>query len=77
MKLMTITNLHNKREIKPFILNYVILQENYRMGGSFEWPSVSGILGYRQQVRKVILDVIDSAVFDLPVKMDDPLVILF
>ena len=42
------------------------------MGGSFKWPSVSDVLSYRQEVRKVVLDVIDSAPLQLPVTTDHP-----
>ena len=47
------------------------------MGGAYEWPSVSSIQSYRQQVRKVILDVIETVELDLPVKIDTPLVMIF
>ena len=44
------------------------------MGGAFTWPSLSDVRSYRQEVKKVVLEVIDNAVLELPVTMDDPLV---
>ncbi|RDD47828.1 Hercynine oxygenase [Trichoplax sp. H2] len=46
--------------------------ENYRMGGNFKWPSVKDILDYRAKVRKVVLDVIDTAPLVLPITQDSP-----
>jgi len=44
------------------------------MGGSYKWPSVHSVANYRQQVQKIILDVIESATFDSTMKIDTPLV---
>ncbi len=46
------------------------------MGGSFKWPSVPEVVKYRQEVRKAILDIIDSVPLKLPVTQDDSLVSL-
>lgn len=50
----------------------LITQENYRLGGSFQWPSVEEVMEYRRQVYHTILSVIDNAPFDLPVTVDHP-----
>ena len=42
------------------------------MGGSFKWPSVPEVLQYRQDVRKAILEIIDSTSLELPVTPDHP-----
>ncbi|XP_071117341.1 uncharacterized protein [Haliotis cracherodii] len=41
--------------------------ENYRMGGSFEWPSLDQVVKYRQKVRNLILDQIDDTPLTLPI----------
>ena len=46
------------------------LQENYRMGGSFVWPTVAEVAEYRKKVRKAILDVIDNTPLELPVTQE-------
>ena len=46
------------------------MQENYRMGGALEWPTVVEVMEYRKQVRQIILDLIDNAPLDLPVTPD-------
>ena len=48
----------------------VNLQENYRMGGSFVWPTVAKVAEYRKKVRKAILDVIDNTPLELPVTQE-------
>ncbi|XP_073227915.1 uncharacterized protein [Porites lutea] len=44
--------------------------ENYRMGGSFVWPTVAKVAEYRKKVRKAILDVIDNTPLELPVTQE-------
>ena len=46
------------------------LQANYRMGGSFVWPTVAEVAEYRKKVRKAILDVIDNTPLELPVTQE-------
>jgi len=50
------------------------LQENHRLGGNFAWPSVSVVMEYRNKVRQVVLNVIDTAPFQLPITVDNPMV---
>lgn len=45
--------------------------ENYRMGGSYRWPSVDDTVEYRRQVRRAILDIIDTTPLQLPISMDN------
>ena len=40
------------------------------MGGAYNWPSLAEVIQYRQQVRKTVLDVIDSTPLQLPVTPD-------
>ena len=42
------------------------------MGGCYQWPSVSEVLDYRQRVKKMILEFIDTAPLELPVTMEHP-----
>ncbi|XP_041360130.1 ergothioneine biosynthesis protein 1-like isoform X1 [Gigantopelta aegis] len=44
--------------------------ENYRMGGSYKWPSVDDVVAYRYSVRNMILKVIKDTPLDLPVTME-------
>ncbi len=44
------------------------------MGGCFKWPTVHQVVEYRQEVRKIILGLIDSVPLKMPVTQDDPLV---
>ena len=44
--------------------------DNLRMGGSFNWPSLDRIVGYRRKVRHLILDTIDSTPLQLPITWD-------
>ncbi|XP_070563489.1 uncharacterized protein [Ptychodera flava] len=46
--------------------------ENYRMGGSFKWPSVKEVTDYRQKVRNLILKVIEDTPLELPINQDSP-----
>ena len=46
--------------------------ENYRMGGTFRWPSMEEVFDYRERVKKVILDVIDNTPLNLPITQDSP-----
>ena len=48
------------------------LQENYRMGGSYKWPSVDDVVDYRCSVRNMILKVIEDMPLDLPITMESP-----
>lgn len=45
--------------------------ENYRMGGSYRWPSVDDTVEYRRRVRRAILDIIDNTPLQLPITMED------
>lgn len=38
----------------------------------YDWPPVSEVKTYRDQVKKVVLDVIDSASLEIPIVMDSP-----
>ena len=42
------------------------------MGGSFKWPSAHDVLVYRNEVRQLVLDVIDRTPLELPVTQDSP-----
>ncbi|XP_033758124.1 LOW QUALITY PROTEIN: ergothioneine biosynthesis protein 1-like [Pecten maximus] len=44
--------------------------ENYRMGGSYQWPSLDEVIEYRRAVRNVILKVIKDTPLQLPVTKD-------
>ncbi|XP_019854503.1 PREDICTED: ergothioneine biosynthesis protein 1-like isoform X1 [Amphimedon queenslandica] len=46
--------------------------ENYRMGGSYQWPSLSEVMEYRNRVRELVIEVIENAPLTLPVTMDHP-----
>ena len=52
------------------LISHCNLQENYRMGGSFVWPTVAKVAEYRKKVRKTILDVIDNTPLELPVTQE-------
>ena len=52
------------------LISHGNLQENYRMGGSFVWPTVAKVAEYRKKVRKAILDVIDNTPLELPVTQE-------
>ena len=52
------------------LISHCNLQENYRMGGSFVWPTVAEVAEYRRKVRKAILDVIDNTPLELPVTQE-------
>ena len=52
------------------LISHCNLQENYRMGGSFVWPTVAKVAEYRKKVRKAILDVIDNTPLELPVTQE-------
>ena len=45
------------------------------MGGLFKWPSVHDVLVYRNEVRQLVLDVIDKTPLELPVTEDSPWVV--
>lgn len=38
----------------------------------YDWPPVSDVRDYRDQVKKVVLDVIDSVPLEIPIIMDSP-----
>lgn len=38
----------------------------------YDWPAVADVMAYRQQVRKVVLDVIDNAPLTLPLDWNNP-----
>ncbi|XP_064624463.1 uncharacterized protein LOC135485961 isoform X2 [Lineus longissimus] len=46
--------------------------ENFRMGGTIDWPSVQEVYEYRCQVREKILELIDETTLELPIKFEDP-----
>ncbi|XP_062622318.1 uncharacterized protein LOC134283831 [Saccostrea cucullata] len=46
--------------------------ENYRMGGSYKWPSVDSVVEYRRNVRNVVLKAIHDTPLELPVTMESP-----
>lgn len=50
----------------------LILQENYRMGGSYKWPLLSSVVEYRRNVRNLVLKVIHDTPLDLPITMESP-----
>ncbi|XP_071952204.1 uncharacterized protein [Antedon mediterranea] len=43
--------------------------ENYRMGGSFQWPSLKDVVTYRLKVRKIMRKVIEETPLKLPITM--------
>ncbi|XP_038650615.1 ergothioneine biosynthesis protein 1-like isoform X2 [Scyliorhinus canicula] len=46
--------------------------ENYRMGGSFNWPRLSECVEYRRKVRAIVRKVIQETPLELPVTVDNP-----
>ncbi|XP_072017965.1 uncharacterized protein [Amphiura filiformis] len=46
--------------------------ENYRMGGSYKWPSVNEVAEFRGKVRKLIRQVILDTPLELPVTQESP-----
>ena len=57
-----------------FYITHVCIfpQENCRLGGCFQWPTVPEVMAYRNQVCQTILDVINNADLELPVTPDHP-----
>ena len=53
-------------------VSVVLCQENYRMGGAFQWPGLKEVMEYRETVRELVCDVISSSPLSLPVSMDNP-----
>ena len=47
-------------------------QENYRMGGSYKWPTLADVLEYRRQVKEVVIDVIENAPLEFPITPQSP-----
>ena len=50
----------------------IILKENYRMGGAYQWPGLNEVMEYRKTVRQLVCDLISSSSLSLPVSMDNP-----
>lgn len=48
------------------------MQENYRLGGAFKWPSLHEVLEYRRQVHDMVVKVIETAPLELPITQDHP-----
>nr|XP_054765384.1 uncharacterized protein LOC129272180 [Lytechinus pictus] len=46
------------------------MQENYRMGGSYQWPSLEDVVQFRLKVRNVIRKIIEATPLELPVTQD-------
>lgn len=46
--------------------------ENYRMGGSYDWPALADVVEYRRKVRVAVRSVIKERELVLPVTQDDP-----
>nr|AMM72581.1 5-histidylcysteine sulfoxide synthase [Paracentrotus lividus] len=44
--------------------------ENYRMGGSYQWPSLKDVVQFRLKVRNVIRKVIEDTPLELPVTQE-------
>ncbi|XP_077981461.1 uncharacterized protein LOC144436526 isoform X2 [Glandiceps talaboti] len=51
--------------------------ENYRMGGSFKWPSVQEVVDYRREVKNLMMKVIEDTPLELPITMESPWWALF
>jgi len=47
-------------------------QENYRMGGAYQWPEIREVMEYRRTVKELVTDLINSAPLELPVTTDHP-----
>ncbi|RUS75386.1 hypothetical protein EGW08_016848, partial [Elysia chlorotica] len=46
--------------------------ENFRMGGSYKWPSMKEVVEYRRQVRELIVQIIQETPLALPITMESP-----
>ncbi|GFO10818.1 5-histidylcysteine sulfoxide synthase [Plakobranchus ocellatus] len=46
--------------------------ENYRMGGSYKWPSIKEVVEYRRKMRELILQVMTDMPLVLPITMESP-----
>ncbi|XP_072040872.1 LOW QUALITY PROTEIN: uncharacterized protein [Amphiura filiformis] len=44
--------------------------ENYRMGGSFKWPSLDKVVEFRAQVRQIVRRVIQETPLEIPVTQE-------
>ena len=42
------------------------------MGGSYQWPSLDEVMEYREQVREMVIEVIENAPLTLPITWDHP-----
>ncbi|KAK3089792.1 hypothetical protein FSP39_006572 [Pinctada imbricata] len=46
--------------------------ENYRMGGSYQWPTVEETVEYRRVVKNLVLKLIQDTPLELPITMESP-----
>ena len=46
--------------------------ENYRMGGSYNWPSVKEVMDYRRTVKNIIIKMIQDTPLVLPITKESP-----
>ena len=58
---------YHKVTIVIVLLNF---QENYRMGGAYEWPPLADVVEYRRKVRDVVVNIIKDTPLQLPITMD-------
>ena len=78
VKFLALTRIHffyrtnNSHPELPIVPHACVLQENYRMGGSYKWPRVGEVVEYRRKVREVIRDIIRDTPLDLPINMKSP-----
>ena len=42
------------------------------MGGAYEWPSFATVMNYRQKVREMVINVIETAPLSYPINEDHP-----
>lgn len=47
-------------------------KENYRLGGAFDWPTVEQVHEYRNQVKTIVKNAIESYPLDLPITQLSP-----
>ena len=47
------------------------MQENYRLGGAYKWPSLKDVLEYRKQVYDLVCKLIETAPLELPITMEN------
>lgn len=58
--------------LKHLFSQFYTMQDSCRLGGDRIWPSVAETWQYRQEVRRVVLAIIDNAPFELPLVHRDP-----